>query len=387
MPFRLLVVDDEEEIRTKLKELLETQGYVVDVASNGLDGLRAVEQDPSGVDIVLTDFKMPQMNGIELADRISQVDSKIVVLLITAFSDKETAIAAMRTGVSDFLDKPFTLHDLMFALKKAGEKRTIILQNENYKLNLERMVWERTQEVQRAFREIKGMYRQTLEALGAALDTRDVETQSHSRRVAGYTVALAFKLGLPRQQVIDIERGALLHDVGKIGVPDAIFLKPGPLSEEEWQIMRSHAELGYRMIRNIEFLREASLIVYSHHERYDGLGYPRGLMRDEIPIGARIFAVADTLDAMTSDRVYRNRQSFDSVRAEIRKYSGTQFDPKVVDSFLQIPEESWLLIRERAEGGESLAEAPDMPAMVSGSLPLVPAAVVHLGREATAGAD
>ena len=386
MPFRLLVVDDEEEIRSKLKELLETQGYVVDVASNGLDGLRALERDPSGVDIVLTDFKMPQMNGIELADRVSQIDSKIVVLLITAFSDKETAIAAMRTGVSDFLDKPFTLHDLMFALKKAGEKRTIILQNENYKLNLERMVWERTQEVQRAFREIKGMYRQTLEALGAALDTRDVETQSHSRRVAGYTVALAFKLGLPRQQVIDIERGALLHDVGKIGVPDAIFLKPGPLSEEEWQIMRSHAELGYRMIRNIEFLREASLIVYSHHERYDGMGYPRGLMGEEIPIGARIFAVADTLDAMTSDRVYRNRQSFDSVRDEICKYSGTQFDPKVVDAFEQIPEKSWQLIRERAESGESLAEAPDMPALVSSGLPIVPAAV-FVTREATARTD
>lgn len=370
MAFELLVVDDEEEIRTKLSELLETQGYRVQAASNGTEALSILESDDRAIDIVLTDFKMPGMTGIELADRISHIDPKIVIITITAYSDKETAIAAMRSGVSDFLDKPFTLPDLMFALKKAVEKRTILVQNENYKLNLERMVWDRTQDLQRAIREIRSTYRQTLEALGAALDTRDLETQSHSRRVAGYTVTLAFKMGLPRSQIIEIERGALLHDIGKIGVPDAIFLKPGPLNDEEWKIMRSHVDLGYRMVRNIEFLKEASLVIYGHHERYNGTGYPRGLKAEDIPIGARIFSVADTLDAMTSDRVYRRRLDFEAVRLEVVKYSGTQFDPKVVGAFLQIPQEMWGAIRDRAEAGESLAEANDMPELVSRQNPM-----------------
>lgn len=374
MAFELLVVDDEEEIRTKLSELLETQGYRVQAASNGTEALSILESDDRAIDIVLTDFKMPGMTGIELADRISHIDPKIVIITITAYSDKETAIAAMRSGVSDFLDKPFTLPDLMFALKKAVEKRTILVQNENYKLNLERMVWDRTQDLQRAIREIRSTYRQTLEALGAALDTRDLETQSHSRRVAGYTVTLAFKMGLPRSQIIEIERGALLHDIGKIGVPDAIFLKPGPLNDEEWKIMRSHVDLGYRMVRNIEFLKEASLVIYGHHERYNGTGYPRGLKAEDIPIGARIFSVADTLDAMTSDRVYRRRLDFEAVRLEVVKYSGTQFDPKVVGAFLQIPQEMWGAIRDRAEAGESLAEANDMPELVSRQNPMTDSA-------------
>jgi len=195
MSCRILVVDDEDEIRTKLSELLEIQGYDVQASANGADALQVVERDPSAVDIVLTDFKMPGMNGIELAERISQIDSKIIILLITAYSDKETAIAAMRTGVSDFLDKPFTIRDLSFALHKATDRRNILVENERYRLNLERMVWERTQELQKAFREIKATYRQTLQSLGAALDTRDVETLIHSRRVAGYTVTLSFKLG------------------------------------------------------------------------------------------------------------------------------------------------------------------------------------------------
>ncbi len=365
MAFELLVVDDEEEIRTKLSELLETQGYRVQAASNGSEALSILESDTRAIDIVLTDFKMPGMTGIELADRISHVDPKIVIITITAYSDKETAIAAMRSGVSDFLDKPFTLPDLMFALKKAVEKRTILVQNENYKLNLERMVWDRTQDLQGAIREIRSTYRQTLEALGAALDTRDLETQSHSRRVAGYTVILAFKMGIPRSQIIEIERGALLHDIGKIGVPDAIFLKPGPLNDDEWKIMRSHVELGYRMVRNIEFLKEASLVIYGHHERYNGSGYPRGLKAEDIPIGARVFSVADTLDAMTSDRVYRRKLDFEAVRIEVVKHSGTQFDPKVVEAFLQIPQRIWGVIKQRAEAGESLAEANDMPELVS----------------------
>lgn len=364
MVHKLLVVDDEEEIRTKLKELLESQGYEVATAANGVDALKIIDERPGLIDIVLTDFKMPGMTGIELAEQIMRFDTKIVIITVTAFADKETAIAAMRSGVSDFLDKPFGLTELMYAVRKAVEKRTILVQNENYKLNLERMVWDRTQDLHNALRQIKSTYRQTLEALGAALDTRDVETQSHSRRVAGYTSALAFKMGLPRAQIVEIERGALLHDVGKIGVPDAIFLKPGPLTPEEWKIMRSHVEIGHRMVKNIDFLREAGMVIHGHHERYDGTGYPQGLKGEEIPIGARIFSVADTLDAMTSDRVYRKKLSFVDVRSEVQRYRGSQFDPKAVDAFLTIPETIWRIVKERSESGESLADAEDMPELL-----------------------
>lgn len=367
MAYNLLVVDDEEEIRSKLQELLETQGYKVKATSNGRDALSVIEESPGEIDIVLTDYMMPGMTGIELAEKVSHIDPKIVLITITAYSDKETAIAAMRSGVSDFLDKPFGLTELMFALRKAEDRRSILVQNENYKLNLERMVWDRTQDLQNAIQQIHSTYRQTLEALGAALDTRDVETQSHSQRVAGYTVALAYRMGLPRSQIIEIERGALLHDIGKIGVPDAIFLKPGPLTEEEWRIMRSHVDIGYQMVHKIEFLREASLVIYGHHEKYNGSGYPRGLKAQEIPIGARVFAVADTLDAMTSDRVYRKKLGFNAVTAEVSRYNGIQFDPIVVEAFQQIPEKTWHLIRDRSEAGESLAEAPGTADLVSRS--------------------
>ncbi len=200
-----------------------------------------------------------------------------------------------------------------------------------------------------ALDELESTYDDTLAALSGALDLRDNETEGHARRVTRYSVRIAEVMGSRGQILVDIERGALLHDIGKIGVPDAILLKPAKLTDEEWAVMRTHPHLGYQMIRNIRFLSGASPIVLHHHERYDGGGYPAGLTGQDIPLGARIFAIADTFDAMTSDRPYRKALPYEAARDEIGRCAGSQFDPVVVEAFCQVPEEEWADIREAVE--------------------------------------
>jgi putative nucleotidyltransferase with HDIG domain len=195
------------------------------------------------------------------------------------------------------------------------------------------------------FNDLSMSYDQTLEALVTALDARERETEQHTRRVVDYSMALAEKMGLSDEDLIEIRRGALMHDIGKIGVPDAILQKPGPLTDEEWVVMRRHPEEGLRILQDITFFRGAIDIIGSHHEHYDGKGYPRGLVGDEIPLGARIFAIADALDAITSDRPYRKAQTFKAAYEEILRCRGTQFDPKVVDAFRAIDKEEWIALR------------------------------------------
>ncbi len=204
-------------------------------------------------------------------------------------------------------------------------------------------------EIKRQARQLKEAYDATLLALVTALDAREHEVQAHSQRVCEYTVMLARGMGIGGKDLEDIRMGALLHDIGKIGISDSILLKPGKLTEEEWEEMKKHPYIGYRILEDIEFLKGAVQIVYAHHERFDGRGYPRGLKGKEIPVGARLFAVADTLDAMTSDRPYRKAMPFETAREEIIRCSGTQFDPDVVEIFLGIPRVVWLEKKEEVE--------------------------------------
>jgi putative nucleotidyltransferase with HDIG domain len=193
--------------------------------------------------------------------------------------------------------------------------------------------------------DLERSYDITLEAMGDALDLRDEETEGHSRRVTAYTIALAQAMGLEADELRVIARGAFLHDIGKIATPDSILLKPGKLSDEEMALMKEHCKRGYEMVRKIPFLRDAAEIVYAHQERFDGTGYPRGLQGEEIPLGARIFAIADTLDAMTSDRPYRKGTTFDAAKEEIVRCTGKQFDPQIVEVFLAMPNETWPELR------------------------------------------
>jgi HD-GYP domain-containing protein (c-di-GMP phosphodiesterase class II) len=212
----------------------------------------------------------------------------------------------------------------------------------------------------RLFNALAESYDQTLDALASALDARDRETEGHSRRVVHYALMIAQKMAYPGGSVNDLQRGALLHDIGKIGIPDAILRKPGPLTEEEWEIMRRHPEFGRRMLAGIPFLEEPLKIIYAHQERYDGTGYPQGLAGDAIPLGAKIFAVVDAFDAMTSDRPYRKAQPLEVARQRIVENSGTQFDPAVVEAFMAIPEEAWAQeLQDSHPGGKSDAPLSD----------------------------
>jgi putative nucleotidyltransferase with HDIG domain len=210
-----------------------------------------------------------------------------------------------------------------------------------YRQDLEQMVSARTGMLNQAIADLERSYDITLEALGDALDLKDAETEGHSKRVTAFTIALARGAGVPPQQIPIVARGAFLHDIGKMAIPDAILLKPSKLQVDEQKVMREHCARGYQMLRKIPFLQEAAEIVYSHQEHYDGSGYPRGLRGEQIPLGARIFAVADTLDAITSDRPYRKGNTFGAARLEIKRCGGTQFDPKVVEVYLSLPDQLW----------------------------------------------
>ena len=225
------------------------------------------------------------------------------------------------------------------------ELRRAFRELEGHRTHLEEMVDQRTKRLQAAMKRIESTYDETLEALGAALDLRDNETAGHSRRVTAYCLEIAGRMGCADEALKEMRRGSYLHDIGKIGIPDVILFKPGKLTKEEREVMETHARIGYELMSGIAFLAPAAQITLTHQERYDGTGYPQGLVGKEIPLGARIFSVADTLDAITSDRPYRRALSFEAAREEIKRESEKQFDPEVVEVFLSVPEEIWMRIR------------------------------------------
>jgi putative nucleotidyltransferase with HDIG domain len=351
-PTHILIVDDDRAIRDLLSEGLSDIGYRCDTASDGLEGLDKVRTN--GFQLVVSDIDMPEMDGVRLLQEIKKIRPDTEIIMLTGMVDVEVAIQSMRLGACDYLTKPFNLAEVRITVERALEKQRLLRENREYQKTLEVKVAERTAELSKKNREVEDLlghlqisYQTTLEALATALDTRDTETLGHSLRVAAYTAAVARRMGVAEPELTDIYRGALLHDVGKIGIPDAILRKPGKLTPEEWVEMRRHPEIGYRILQGINFLEEAREIVLSHQETYDGSGYPRGLKGKEIPLGARIFAVVDTLDAMTSDRPYRKALPYEAARAEVLKYSGRQFDPDVVQVFLAIPDAEWSEIHRR----------------------------------------
>jgi response regulator RpfG family c-di-GMP phosphodiesterase len=345
MPDRILVVDDEEPIREIVASMLGTAGYACKQAGSGMEAL-AVLTSGEDFELMLSDLMMADLDGIGLLERTKEKYPDMPVVMVTAVHDISVALAAIRNGAYDYLLKPFEREQLLNTVSRALENRRLKVENRNYQTNLESLVKARTEQVQATLRELERSYDMTLEALGDALDMKDSETEGHSRRVTAYTIVIARAMGLPPEQIPTIARGAFLHDIGKLAIPDAILCKPSKLTTEEMAIMKEHCFKGYQIVKKIPFLVDACEIVYSHQERYDGTGYPRGLKGEEIPLGARIFSVADTLDAMTVNRVYRPAQSYQAAREEIVRWSGRQFDPDVVKAFVEIPEEIWDHLRK-----------------------------------------
>jgi putative nucleotidyltransferase with HDIG domain len=344
----LLVVDDDKSVRTYLMDLLVGNGYDVTAVSSAEQALLHLRDDP-GCDLVLTDVMMPGIDGFTLLDVVCRNHPSVPVVMLTAMRDIQVATNAFRRGAIDYLLKPFAHNQLLDVVARALDHGQLLKQNAAYRQNLEQIISYRTGLLRTTMHELERSYDITLEAMGDALDLRDVETEGHSRRVTAYTVALAREIGLNTDQLHTIARGAFLHDIGKIATPDSILLKPDKLTPEETAIMRQHCIRGYEMVHKIPFLQEAAELVYAHHENFDGTGYPRALRGEAIPLDARIFAIADTLDAMTSDRPYRKALSYAQAREEIVRFSGTQFDPQVVAVFLKIPETLWNDLRRQVE--------------------------------------
>jgi putative nucleotidyltransferase with HDIG domain len=347
-PARVLVVDDESPVRSMMGSILERQGYDVQLAASGREALEALKLN--AFDLVLTDIVMQDVNGIALLERIHTQQPNLPVVMVTAIHDISVAIDSMRRGAYDYLLKPFEREHLINTVERALTHRRVLEKSHNYQQSLEQMVRARTEMLRHAMEDLEHSYDVTLEALGDALDLKDSETEGHSKRVTAYTIALARAMGIAPAEIKVIARGAFLHDIGKMAIPDDILRKPGTLTTGEQDVMREHCTRGYHMLRKIPFLAGAAEIVFCHQEHFDGSGYPSGLRGREIPIGARIFAVADTLDAITSDRPYRKSRSFDVAREEILRCSGTQFDPAIIEVFLKIPNELWQELRSEISG-------------------------------------
>ncbi|HEY4485665.1 MAG TPA: HD domain-containing phosphohydrolase [Nitrospiria bacterium] len=343
----ILIVDDETNIRTILSRHLSKSGYACTTADGAQNAIAKMEAAPPAM--VITDIRMPGRDGVWLLQALKARWPDTAVLMITALDDSSIAINCLKEGAFDYLIKPLHLEEVTLSVQSALEKRRLSLENKQYQEELEKKVVERTARLQEALTQIERNYENTLEALVTALDAREKETGKHSKRVAQFTLLLAETYGIPQTDRLEIYRGAFLHDIGKIGVSDAILLKPGKLSPGEWDEMRRHPSIGQKILKEIGFLGTAIGMVYSHHERFDGKGYPQGLQGADIPVGSRIFAVADALDTMTTNRPYRKALTVSMAREEIVRCSGTQFDPRVVEAFLKIQEKDWLECRKAAD--------------------------------------
>ncbi len=344
----LLIVDDEPPVCRLLSERLTQEGFNCQSCASGEKALELLQRD--AFDLVISDLRMPGISGMTLLEEAYKKYPRTAFLMVTGVDDIRVGIEAMKQGAADYLVKPFQLDAVVASVTRALDKKRLELDLEDHRQHLEEKVEQRTKQLQVAMKRIEQTYDETLKALGAALDLRDTETAGHSHRVSRYCEEIAKAMGCSSEEMKQIARGAYLHDIGKIGIQDAILLKPAKLTPEERTVIEAHARIGYDLVSRIAFLAPAAEIVLTHQERYDGTGYPQGLVGKEIPLGSRIFAVADTLDAMTTDRPYRQALPLSVARGEIIRESGRQFDPEVVRAFLSLPEQLWENIRLEVAG-------------------------------------
>lgn len=323
--------------------MLAQEGVPCKTAASAEEALGILQR--MHVDVVFADLRMPRISGMELLAEVRQRYPYLVFLMVTGVDEVRVGMEAIQKGADDYLVKPLQIDTVLASLERALQKKRLEQEVENYRLHLEEMVGQRTEQLRTALRQIELSYADTMEALGAAIDLRDGPTAGHSRRVFLYSMEIARAMDGLEHQLKNIAMGAWLHDIGKLAIPDGILLKPGALTGEERAVMQRHARIGYEMVKRIPFLADAAEIILTHHERCDGSGYPQGLNTDEIPIGARIFAVADTVDAMTSDRPYRLALPFQEARGTIERESGRLFDSRVASVFLSNSNESWEALR------------------------------------------
>ncbi len=342
-----LLIIEQDETKRKILTSFFSSKYNCDEADSLNTALEKIREKEYSV--VLTAFTLSSLNGIDLIPHLQQMSPRTIPIFI---SGDEPAVGntvrAFRAGAFEVIQKPLELRKAEAVVEKAFGKFELSCLKDRYQYHLEELVAERTVELDKALEEVENSYRSTLRALVQALETRDFETHGHSERVVTFSLRLGYELGLEKEALRDLELGALLHDIGKIGVPDAVLRKPAKLNEEEWEKMKLHPLHGQKILRNIPFLEGAARIVAQHHEKWDGTGYPYAIRGEDIDIGARIFAVVDAFDAMVSDRVYRKGRSYHEALEELERFAGTQFDPLIVEAFKAIPKDDWEILRQRS---------------------------------------
>ncbi len=348
-PVHVLYVDDEPMLCRAFARMFGGDADVrVSTLTSAEDAVSMLKRE--FFDVIVSDLRMPGMTGIELLSQARAAQPSIRRLLVSGYADLDSALSAINDiGVDRLVTKPWNSHELVGAVKAAGEHARLL--RDNARMNDE--VRQKADELRTINQELDRLVEERtddlLNGLVSALDLRDSETQWHSRRVGRFARRLAEEMGIAGRELDDVERGATLHDLGKIGVRDAVLLKPGPLDEAEWVEMKRHPMLGYEILKNISFLANARLIPLHHQERWDGQGYPGALAGEQICLGARVFAVVDTYDAITSNRPYRKARSYEVARDEIIKWTGRQFDPRVVEAWLRLPASVWQDIRADIE--------------------------------------
>jgi response regulator RpfG family c-di-GMP phosphodiesterase len=345
IPIRVLVVNDDSEACSELLELLLRE-YDCEKAATRESALAKIRAQEFSV--VISDIDLVAQDDFEFIPYINFNSPKTVVILTGKKIDSEETLKIFRAGAFDYFPEPFDLGQVEAAVRRAVEQYELKSLKDHYQVHLEELISERTVELDKALQEVEASYRMALKALVQALETRDFETHGHSERVVTFSLRLGHELGLSADDLRNLELGALLHDIGKIGVPDAILRKPAKLTDEEWVKMKLHPLHGQKILRNIPFLDGAARLVEQHHEQWNGTGYPHSLRGEEIDMNARIFQVVDAFDAMTSDRVYRRGTTYENALEELERCSGTQFDPFIVQTFKQIPKEDWERLRKHS---------------------------------------
>jgi putative nucleotidyltransferase with HDIG domain len=346
---RIILLSSSPKSSDAISRMLEHHNFFVLPVSSPGAAAEALGSDPQ-TDLILLDIGQDSKHLLswmqQLSSRRNASLTQAAILLLTHAEHIPQALQALQLGAYDYLATPFSQEQLLATVHRIVQYRRLRLQNDLFRHHLEQLITARTKMLQDTMQQLERSYDVTLEALGNALDLKDAETEGHSKRVTAYTMALGRAVGLNEPQLRIVGRGAFLHDIGKMAIPDAILRKPGKLTADEREIMCTHSELGYRMIKKIPYLREAAEIVYAHQECYDGSGYPRGLRGEQIHIGARIFSLADTLDAITSNRPYRKANTIAEARKEVLRCAGSQFDPAIVDVFVATPDSIWVNLRE-----------------------------------------
>jgi len=330
---RVLIVDDEPIVRRILREGLSAGGCRCDEAGTGEEALKRLAKDPAH--LVLLDIKMPGKSGVEVLLTIKSEYTDTAIIMISAVADTDIAIQCMREGAHDYLIKPFNLDEVVLSAERALEKRNLQIENRAYKEYLGELVTERTKKLKHAVEKAKLASLDTIHRLARAAEYRDEDTGAHIKRMGQYSTIIARRMGLSDDEVENMGYAALMHDVGKIGIPDCILLKPGKLEPREWKIMKEHTTIGAQILQNAdaEFIKMAEIIALTHHEKWDGSGYPQGLRSSGIPLAGRIVAISDVFDALTSKRPYKVAYPFEESIEIIKESSGTHFDPDVVDAF------------------------------------------------------